>query len=276
MTSEIHAGAFVDSAAKIGAGVKIGPGAVVGPECEIGDGCEVAAHAILTGTVRLGARCRIGYGAVIGGEPQDLSYKGARSSVEVGDDTVIREYATVHRGTKEGTTTRIGNGCYLMAGAHVAHNCVLGDGVILVNNTLLAGYVTVEDLAFLGGATLVHQYVRIGTLAITRGGTRIGKDVPPFFMAVATNAVAGTNRIGLRRAGMSGPVRRLIQQAYDVLYRSELNVTQALAKLKSGEFEQSPEAKQIVAFIEGSKRGICRHLDAKSGRDSTVMEADDE
>jgi UDP-N-acetylglucosamine acyltransferase len=219
----------------------------------------------------MGARNKVGYGAIIGAEPQDLAFKGVASFVEIGNDNVIREYVTIHRGTKEGTSTTLGNNCFLMAGSHLGHNCQLRDGVILVNNTLLAGYVTIDDKAFLGGATLVHQFTRIGRLAITRGGTRIGKDIPPFCMAVATNTVTGLNRIGLRRSGMSPQVRKEIQHAYTILYRSGLNVTQALDRLKETAAQgnmAAGEIEEMIRFIAGSKRGICRHRDAREAEQS--------
>ena len=259
MSDLIHPSAHVHPEAQIGPGVKIGPGAVIEAGCVIGADCEIQANAILTSHVRMGQRNRIGYGAILGAEPQDLSFKPVPSFVEIGDDNTIREYVTIHRGTKEGTVTRLGNQCFLMAGSHLAHNCQLGNGVILVNNTLLAGYVTIEDRAFLGGASLIHQFVRIGRLAITRGGTRIGKDIPPFCMAVATNTVTGLNRVGLRRAGFSAATRRQVQEAYNMLYRSGLNVSQAVERLKDG----SAEVQEMVDFIAASKRGICRHADAR-------------
>ena len=143
-----------------------------------------------------------------------------------------------------------------MGGVHLAHDVQIGNHVILANNTLLAGYVVVEDRVFMGGATILHQHVRIGRLAITRGGTRLGKDVPPYFMAVDTNQVSGINRIGLRRSGMSHETRRAIQAAYELIYRSNLNVTQALAELQ-GKFHL-PEIAHLTAFIAQTKRGICR------------------
>jgi UDP-N-acetylglucosamine acyltransferase len=205
---------------------------------------------------RLGARNQIGYGVVIGAEPQDYAYKGGKTWVEIGSGNKIREYATIHRATTEGTATSIGNDNFLMGGVHVGHDASIGNRVILANNTLLSGYVKVGDGAFLGGATIVHQFTRIGRLAITRGGTRLGKDVPPFFMATDTNQVSGINRIGLRRAGLSQETRRAIQAAFELIYRSNLNTSQALEDLEKKFL--TPEITQLIDFIRASKRGICR------------------
>jgi len=256
MSTQIHATALVDSAVDLGAEVSVGPYAIIESGCVIGDHCEVCAHAVLCKGTLMGPHNQIGYGAVIGAEPQDLGYKGGRSWVEIGSGNKIREYATIHRATKEESATSIGNNNFIMCGVHVGHDGVIGNGTILANNTLLAGYVEVEDGVFLGGGTVVHQHARIGTLAITRGGTRVGKDVPPYFMAVDVNEVSGINRIGLRRAGLSHETRRAIQAAFELLYRSNLNVTQAVEELRH-KFHV-PEIAHLVDFIRKSKRGICR------------------
>jgi len=198
----------------------------------------------------------IGYGAVLGAEPQDHSYKGAPSRVEIGSGNRIREYVTIHRSTKEGGATVVGNDNFLMSGVHLAHDTRVGNATTIVNNTLLAGHVQVDDRAFLGGATLVHQHVRIGSLAITRGGTRLTKDVPPYLMAVAINQVSGINRLGLRRAGFSQETRRTVQAAYELIYRANLNISQALGELRL-KFHQ-PEITAFIDFIAASQRGICR------------------
>ncbi len=252
----IHSSAIISPEASLGSGVRIGPGVMIEAGCVVGEGCEIRAHAIITGGTTLGARNQIGYGAIIGAEPQDLTFKNESSRVVIGDDNVIREYVTIHRGTKMGTETVIGSKNFLMAACHVAHNCRIGSRVVLVNNVLLAGHVEVHDGAFLGGGAAVHQFVRIGAMAIMRGQTRIGKDLPPFFMAVDTNQVAGLNRVGLKRGGFSANQRRNLQQAYNLLYRGGLNVSQALDQIEkemSGE-----EITMLVQFIRGSKRGICK------------------
>jgi UDP-N-acetylglucosamine acyltransferase len=261
MSRQIHPTAIVDSAVDLGEGVVIGPYAIIEPGCVIGDHCEIRAHAVISKGTLMGPNNSIGYGAVIGGEPQDLGFSGGRTWVELGSGNRIREYVTIHRATKEGMATSIGNNNYIMGGVHIGHDGEVGNGTIMANNSLLAGHVIVQDGVFLGGATIIHQNTRIGRLAITRGGTRLGKDVPPFFMATDTNIVAGINRIGLRRAGFSQEIRRSIQASFDLLYRSNLNVSQALDEL--GHKFRSEEIAHLIAFIRESKRGICRAAEGK-------------
>jgi UDP-N-acetylglucosamine acyltransferase len=246
----------VDGKTNLGVEVKIGPYAIIEAGCVIGDYSEIRAHAIIGKGTLMGPRNQIGYGVVIGAEPQDIGFKNARTWVEIGAGNKIREYATIHRATVENTATSIGNENFIMGGVHLGHDVKVGDKTIMANNSLLAGHVQVEDGVFLGGATVVHQHTRIGRLAITRGGTRLGKDVPPFFMATDTNLVAGINRIGLRRAGFAHDLRRAIQAAFDMLYRSSLNVSQALNELEQ-KFHQ-PEIAHLIAFIRSTKRGICK------------------
>jgi UDP-N-acetylglucosamine acyltransferase len=255
MSTEIHPTAVVDKGCDLGDGVQIGPYAIVETGCVIGDGCEIRAHAVICKGTLMGPRNQIGYGAIIGAEPQDFGYKGGRTWVEIGSGNKIREYVTIHRASTEGTATSVGNDNFLMGGVHLGHDVDVGNHAILANNTLLAGHVQVEDGVFLGGATIAHQHIRIGRLAITRGGTRLGKDVPPFFMATDVNEVSGINRIGLRRAGFSQETRRSIQAAYELIYRSNLNVSQALNELQH-KFH-IPEIAHLVGFIRASRRGIC-------------------
>lgn len=251
--------ALIHPAAKIGTGCTFGPGAVVGEHVELGDQCEVRAHAILTGHTIIGPGNQIGYGAVIGAEPQDHAFDPATVSfVRIGESNVIREYVTIHRGTRPGSATVIGNNNFLMGGCHLAHNTLIGNGVTLVNNTLLAGYVEIEDCAFLGGAVVVHQFVRIGRYVMVRGQTRLGLDVPPFFMAVDTNTVAGLNRVGLRRHRFSSKQIRTIQQIYLKLYFGGLNRQQAIATIRADPALATAEGLLICDFLEKTKRGISR------------------
>lgn len=261
--TDIHPTAIVHSSAKIGEGCTIGPGAIVEAGAEIGPECKIRARAVITGQVRMGARNQIGYGAVIGAEPQDVNFKDVPSYVEIGEGNIIREYATIHRGTKADSSTRIGDGNFLMVGVHVAHNCEIGNDVTLVNNVLLAGYVKIEDRAFLGGAVVVHQYTRIGAYAMVRGQTRLGMDLPPFFMAVATNTVCGLNRVGLRRNGFTPQRRKAILKAYDLLYNSGLNRQQAMEKMLKLPELKTPEVKQLHDFLQDTSRGICRAVKAR-------------
>jgi UDP-N-acetylglucosamine acyltransferase len=256
VSQAIHPSAVIDRSAHLGADVRIGPYAIVEANAVVGDGCELFAHSVICRNTVLGERNQIGYGAVLGGDPQDFSYKGAPSRVEIGSGNRIREYVTIHRATVENGATQVGDDNFIMGGVHLGHDTRVGHGAILANNTLLAGHVQVGDRAFLGGATIVHQHVRIGALAITRGGTRLGKDVPPYLMAVATNQVSGINRLGLRRAGFSQETRRTIQAAYELIYRANLNITQAVTELRA-KFHQ-PEIMAFIDFIASSQRGICR------------------
>lgn len=264
-TSLIHPHAVVDSAAQLGRNVRVGPGAIIEAGAIVGDDCEIRANAIITGSTTLGSGNQVGYGAVVGAEPQDLGYKGAPTRVVIGNNNVLREYATVHRGTKEGSETVVGDNNFLMVGVHVAHNCRIGNHVIIVNNVLLAGYVEIQDRAFLGGGSVIHQFTRVGELAIMRGLTRISKDVPPYFAAATTNHVSGLNRVGMKRAGLTPEARRSVQNLYVTLYRSGLNTTQAMEKLESEPL--TAEARKVVEFIRASKRGICAAIQNDSEED---------
>ena len=249
----IHSRALVHPKAQIGKGTIIGPDVVIDEHVVIGANCEIKARAVLTGWTTLGDNNQIGYGAIIGAEPQDLSYKGGESYVRIGNGNIIREYATVHRGTKTGSETVIGDKCYLMTGAHLGHNSKLGNEVILVNNVLLGGYVEVADYAFLGGASVVHQFVRIGEYVMVKGQTRLSQDVPPYCMAVATNTVCGLNKIGLKRRGYDRARRKPIELAYEEYFWSGKNRLQALTALDSA----NDDVGLFTRFIKATKRGIC-------------------
>ena len=254
---KIHPSAIVDPGARLGEEVEIGPYACIGAGVEIGPGTIVQSHAVIEGTVRIGAENRIGPGAIIGGWPQDLNFKpGTHSSVEIGDRNVIREYATIHRGTAADSATRLGDDNFLMAGAHLGHNCILGNKVIVANNCLLGGYVAVDDGAFLGGGCVFHQFMRIGRLAIAQGLSAFSKDIPPFCLAAERNLVFGLNVVGLRRAGFSGEERAELKRAFRLLYESGLNVSQALEQARIQEWAAPAQA--FFDFVaEAKRRGIC-------------------
>ena len=254
---KIHPSAIVDPGARLGEEVEIGPYACIGAGVEIGPGTIVQSHAVIEGTVRIGAENRIGPGAIIGGWPQDLNFKpGTHSSVEIGDRNVIREYATIHRGTAADSATRLGDDNLLMAGAHLGHNCILGHKVIVANNCLLGGYVAVDDGAFLGGGCVFHQFMRIGRLAIAQGLSAFSKDIPPFCLAAERNLVFGLNVVGLRRAGFSGEERAELKRAFRLLYESGLNVSQALEQARTQAWPAPAQA--FFDFVaEAKRRGIC-------------------
>jgi UDP-N-acetylglucosamine acyltransferase len=262
--NRIHSTAFVETGAHLGEGVEIGPYACIGGEVEIGARTIIQSHAVIEGAVRLGEDNRIGHGAIIGGWPQDLSFKPeTRSSVEIGNRNTVREHVTIHRGTAPGSATRIGDDNFLMAGAHLGHNCSLGDRIIVANNCLLGGYVSVGDGAFLGGACIFHQHIRVGRLAITQGGSKHGQDIPPFCLASSRSKIAGLNVIGLRRSGMTAEQRAEIKSAFRLLYESGLNVSQALERARTHEW--SALGQEFFDFVASAKgRGVCGALRARS------------
>jgi UDP-N-acetylglucosamine acyltransferase len=257
-TIDIHPTAVVHPGARLGPGVRVGPFAVVGQGVCLGEDVEVGPHVVLEGALELGARCQIHAGAAIGLPPQDLKWKpGTPSGARIGEGTVVREYATIHRATTPNGWTVIGRDCYLMAQSHVAHDCQVGDRVILTGFTGLTGFVQVGDAAVISGLTGIHQFVRIGTLAFVGGCSRISQDVPPYFIVEGNPAaVRGVNIVGLRRAGVSAASRLNLQRAYKILYRSGHAPGAALDRIRA-DVEPSPEIEQLCDFIASSKRGIC-------------------
>ena len=260
-----HPTAIIHPDAIIADDVEMGPYAVVEGAARIGAGCVIQAHAIIGAHVIMGERNVIGYGAVIGADPQDFAFNPAvKSEVRIGSDNRIREYATIHRGTKEGSATVVGDHCFLMAGAHLGHNAHLGSHVVIANNAILGGYVSVEDRVFIGGGCVFHQHMRIGRLAICQGASAFSKDIPPFTMAAERNGIAGLNTVGLHRAGLDATQRTEIKAAFALLYRSRLNVTQALAAARQRAWTQ--EAQAFWDFVGASgKRGLCDFLASRSG-----------
>ncbi|MER3523654.1 MAG: acyl-[acyl-carrier-protein]--UDP-N-acetylglucosamine O-acyltransferase [Ignavibacteria bacterium] len=258
MATQIDPRADVDPKAELGENVRIGPFTVVEAGAVIGDGTVVAANALIARGARIGKECQIHHGAVIGHTPQDLKYRDEPTTCEVGDRTVVREYATLHRGTGEAGRTIIGSDNLLMGYVHIAHDCVLGNNIIMSNAAMLAGHVQVDDFAVIGGITPVHQFVRIGAHTMIGGGLRVPKDVPPFVRAAGEPLVfAGLNSVGLRRRGCSREVIDALDKTYTIIYNSHLNVSQALARIR----EEAPlmavaEVRSVVEFIAASKRGI--------------------
>ena len=254
---KIHPTAILDAGAQIGADIEIGPFSTIGPEVVIGDSTIVQSHVVIEGEVVIGTGNFIGHGAVIGAPPQDLAFSPERKTrVEIGNENVIREYCTIHRGSADGSATIIGDKDFLMTGAHLGHNCAIGNNVIIANSCLLGGHVRVDDGAFLGGGGVFHQHMRIGRLALTQGASGFSKDIPPFLIAAEINYVFGVNVIGLRRAGFSGRDRDEIKAAFKLLYTSGLNISQALEKAATMEF--GAPAREFFAFVAAAgKRGIC-------------------
>ena len=252
----IHPTAIIADDAKIGANVEIGPFVVIGERCEIGDGCVLSARATLERNVKLAARVKVGVGAVLGGDPQDLKFKGEETWVEIGEGTTIREYATVNRGTAYSHRTTVGRNCFLMSYVHLAHDCQVGNNVIISNATQLAGHVIVEDFATISGVSAAHQFVRIGAHAFVGGCSRVAKDVPPYLKAVGNPVkLYGLNSVGLQRRGFSEETLRELKRAYRLLFRSELNVSQALERARA-ELQPLPEVAHFLDFIDASQRGV--------------------
>jgi UDP-N-acetylglucosamine acyltransferase len=250
--------AVVHPGAELGDNVEIGPFAIVGENCKIGDGCKIAAHAVIDGWATIGRNCKIGVGAVIGGEPQDLKYRGEESYVIIGDNTTIREYATVNRGTYEGEATVIGNNCLVMSYCHIAHNCVLQDRVIMSSFAGLAGHILVEENAIIGGLAGVHQFVQIGRNAIVGGGSAVRQDILPYTAAGGNPCkIKSLNVVGLRRHNYSPERISNLKRAYKTIFRSGLTETKALAQLKE-EMSDVQEVQFMIEFIGRSKRGLAR------------------
>ena len=254
---KIHPTAIVDPRAQIGANVEIGPFSVIGAQTVIGERTVIQSHVAIEEEVFIGAGNFIGHGAIIGAPPQDLSFSPERKTkIDIGNENVIREYCTIHRGSAEGSATKIGDKNFFMAGAHVGHNCEIGNNVIIANNCLLGGHVRVGDGAFLGGGGIFHQHMHIGRLALTQGGSGFSKDIPPFVIAAEINYVFGVNVVGLRRAGFSGQDRNEIKAAFKLLYTSGLNISQALEKADTMKFGKA--AREFFEFVANAKkRGIC-------------------
>ena len=256
----IHPTAIVDPTAKVPASCKIGAYCVVGANVELGENCRLLSHVVLGGPAKIGADNQIHSFAVIGGDPQDVSYRGEPTRLEIGDRNIIREYVTITRGTaKGGGVTRIGSDILIMAYTHIGHDCVIGDHSMLVNGATLAGHVTVEEWAVVGALCPVHQYVRIGAHAYVGGGTTITQDVLPYSMTSAerdTHAFM-LNKVGLQRRGFSRERITKLHHAYKVLLASKLNTSQALEKLRS-ETDRSEDVEMLMRFIESSQRGVIK------------------
>jgi UDP-N-acetylglucosamine acyltransferase len=249
----VHPTAAIAPGARLGAGVRIGPFAVIEDDAEVGEGCEIAAHAVIKRYTRMGPRNRIGEHAVIGGEPQDYKFKGWPSFVVIGADNLIREGATVHRASVEGGETRLGDGNFLMAYAHVAHDCRIGNQAIIANGALVAGFVSVGDRAFVSGNVAIHQFARIGRLAMVGGLARISQDCLPFVITEGSPARArGLNIVGLKRAGIPAADVGALKRAFTLL-RSAGLLRDALEGLEAAE---SALVRELAQFIREAKRGF--------------------
>jgi UDP-N-acetylglucosamine acyltransferase len=255
----IHPTAIVDKNAELDSTVDVGAYAIVGPRVKIGARTKIGPHVVLEGDTTIGRDNRIFQFASVGAIPQDLKYAGEPTKLVIGDGNQIREFTTVHLGTAQGGgVTRIGNKCLLMANSHVAHDVQLGDGCILANSVAIAGHVTVEDRVIFGGLSAIHQFTRIGRLAFVSGGAMVTQDVPPYMTVQGDRAeVVGINTVGLTRASFSAEQQARVKGAYKILFRSKLGFREAIAHMRA-EYGGNSEIDHLVAFLEGSERGIAR------------------
>jgi UDP-N-acetylglucosamine acyltransferase len=267
MAVTIHPTAIVDPGAKLADNVVVGPYAVIEANVEIDEDTKIHHHAFIAFGARIGKRCTVHHAAVVANVPQDLKFKGTEDTYAIiGDDTTIREFATIHRatvhtsdtnaGTQDGTT-RVGSGCLIMAYSHVAHDCFIGDSVILSNAVQMAGHVTIERGATIGGGALIHQFCLVGEYTMVGGGAQVRKDVPPYALTGGGDArYSGINRIGLQRRGKSPETIDAIKSAFALLYHSGRNVTDATLEIASSPIASIPEIQHLLEFISLSKRGI--------------------
>ncbi|MFL5383471.1 MAG: acyl-ACP--UDP-N-acetylglucosamine O-acyltransferase [Longimicrobiaceae bacterium] len=253
---EVHPTALIDPSAELAPGVVVGPYSIVGPGVRVGARTRIGSHVLIERDTTVGEECTLHQGAVLGTDPQDLKYMGEPTVLVVGDRTVIREYATLNRGTIASGVTRVGSDCMLMAYTHVAHDCHLGNHVILSNAVNMAGHVSIGDWAIIGGLTPIHQFVRIGAHAFVGGATRVAKDVPPYVKAAGSPMeLYGLNSVGLQRRGFPEEVRRELKRAYRLFFASNHNVAQALARARE-ELRALPEVEVFLSFFENSERGV--------------------
>lgn len=257
MSSNVHETAIVRPGAELGRDVTIGPFAFVDNGVRIGDGCIIGPRVSILSHTSLGNGCVVHTGAVLGDVPQDMAFRDEESYLRIGQNCIIREYVTIHRGTKPKSATEIGDGCFLMGLSHCGHNVKLAANVIVANGALLAGYVEVGERAFISGNCLIHQFTKVGKLAMLGGACGVTKDVPPFCTVapVSLNEVAGLNVVGMKRAGMNPDERDEVKRGFKILYQSGLNVSQAVKKMQET-FKSGP-ALELCSFVEQSSRGIC-------------------
>lgn len=250
--------AVVSKNAKIADDAEIGPYVIIENDVEIASGVKIWPHAYVCAGTSIGEGTNVFMGAVLGNLPQDLGFDpNKKTFLKIGKRTTVREYATIHRATKEGMATEVGDNCYLMAMSHIGHDCHIGNNVILANNVLLAGHVEIGDNAFISGNVVVHQFCRIGKLVIVGGFSGVNKDVPPYMLVRGPSVVRSVNLVALRRGKFPRETVHKIMEAFRLLYKADLNTTQAVEEIKK--LYPSKELEHLVEFIQGSKRGICKY-----------------
>ncbi|MCK9376907.1 MAG: acyl-ACP--UDP-N-acetylglucosamine O-acyltransferase [Syntrophobacterales bacterium] len=255
--ARIHPTALVDKSVELGDGVTIGPYSIIEGRVVIGHDTRIHSHVVIKDLTTIGHKCEIFQFAVVGEIPQDLKFHGEETRLIIGDGNIIREFATLHRGTAGGGgVTRVGHGNLFMAYTHVAHDCQVGNGVVMSNAATLAGHITVEDYAILGGLSAVHQYCHIGAHAFVGGCSAVHRDVPPYAMAVGNRAkLVGLNLVGLKRHGFTDSSLQPLKKAYELVFLSDLNQKEAIDRVKA-EVPQTPEVQHLLKFLETSERGL--------------------
>lgn len=253
---KIHPTAIIDPDAELHPSVEVGPYSIIGPKCRLAEGVKIASHVVLESHTILGQGCEVSSGTVLGGKPQDTKFQDETSFVVIADGTVVREYVTIHRSSKENGETTVGARCMIMAYCHIAHDCHIGNEVMMANMTQLAGYVTVEDNVFLGGTNSIHQGVTIGRMSIMGGVSATRQDIPPFSITDGRPAiVVGVNKVALKRHGYSLEAREKLKEAFKYLWFSDLSYSQAIEKIKTTmSLDQNLET--LIHFLENSKRGV--------------------
>lgn len=248
----------ISDKAQIDSNLSIGDFSVIKDDVQIGSNCVIGNNVVIESGARIADNVKIGHGTIIAGVPQDLKFEGEITTVEIGEGTTIREYTTINRGTKHFGTTKVGKNCFIMSYVHLAHDCVIGDNVIIANAANAAGHVWVDDFSFIGGLTALHQFIKIGKYIMLGAACKAVKDIPPYILAGSEPLkYEGVNIVGLRRKGFSNEQIGNIRDAYDTIYRSGLNVSDAIKKIES-EMEKTPEVNEILSFIKKSERGLLR------------------
>jgi UDP-N-acetylglucosamine acyltransferase len=260
MSSKIHPSAIINPNSKIAQNVEIGPFASIAEDVFIEEGTKIMNGVFIGDGARIGKNCIIHPYAIISNDPQDIKFFGKeiKTTVEIGDNTVIREFVTIHRGTDDKLTTVVGKNCFILAYTHIGHDCLIGNNVIISGSTNIAGHCTIDDHAYIGGMTGFHQFTKIGNNAMVGAICAVNKDIPPYVLADGDPiSYVKINVIGLKRRGFSSETIQDIENAYNIIYSKELNTTQAINKIKT-DFKITPEIQSIISFIEGSSRGIVR------------------
>ena len=256
----IHPAALIDPKAEISEGVEIGPYSIIEKDVSVGEGTKIGPHVVIREGTHIGKGCQIFQFASIGEAPQATFYRGEKTSLFIGDQNIIREFVTLHRGTtKGGGKTVIGNENVFMAYSHVAHDCQIGNQVILANGATLAGHIVIEDYAVIGGLSAIHQFCQVGTHAFISGLTGVSLDIPPYMLASGSRAkLFGLNTVGLKRHRFSEETLKALKKAYRIIFRSGLTLEKAMKKVEEDEISKTPEIQHLLQFIQRSKRGISR------------------